>query len=101
MTNLLRDVRHGIRALTTNPGVTSVIVAVLGIGIGANVSLFTVVDAAFLRPWAFPNPAASSRFRRLRRAAVTCPSHIRISWTGRSRVTRSRPWASPASFRKR
>jgi putative ABC transport system permease protein len=56
MTNLLRDVRHGMRALTTNPGVTSVIVAVLGIGIGANVALFTVVDAVFLRPLGVPEP---------------------------------------------
>ena len=56
MTNLLRDVRHGIRALSTSPGVTSVIVAVLGIGIGANVALFTVVNAAFLRPLRVPEP---------------------------------------------
>jgi putative ABC transport system permease protein len=56
MTNLLRDIRHGIRTLTTSPGVTSVIVAVLGIGIGANVALFTVLNAAFFRPLQVPEP---------------------------------------------
>lgn len=54
--NLYRDVRHGLRGLRGSLGLTLVIVAVLGIGIGANVAMFTVVDAAFLRPLRFPDP---------------------------------------------
>ena len=56
MGNLLRDVRHGIRSLRTSLGLTLVVIAVLGIGIGANVGMFTVVDAAFLRPLRLPEP---------------------------------------------
>src|SRR6266498_2447422 len=56
MENLLRDVRHGIRSLRASAGLTLVIIAVLGIGIGATVSMFTVVDAAFLRPLRLPEP---------------------------------------------
>jgi putative ABC transport system permease protein len=51
-----RDMRYGFRSLRTNLGFTLVVIAVLGIGIGANVAMFTVVDAAFLRPLRFPDP---------------------------------------------
>ncbi len=53
---LYRDVRYGIRSLRKSLAWTLVAVAVLGIGIGANVAMFTVVDAAFLRPLRFPQP---------------------------------------------
>jgi putative ABC transport system permease protein len=53
---LLRDVRQGIRSLRQAPGFSLVVLAVLGVGIGANVAMFTVVDAAFLRPLRFPEP---------------------------------------------
>jgi putative ABC transport system permease protein len=53
---LWRDVRYGYRSLRTSLGFTLVVIAVLGIGIGANVAMFTVVDAAFLRPLRLPEP---------------------------------------------
>ncbi|MGC4050309.1 MAG: ABC transporter permease [Paludibaculum sp.] len=53
---LWRDVRYGFRSLRINLGFTLVVIAVLGIGIGANVAMFTVVDAAFLRPLRLPAP---------------------------------------------
>ena len=52
---VLRDLRHGIRTLSRSPAFTLVICAVLGLGIGAAVAMFTVVDAAFLRPLGFPH----------------------------------------------
>ena len=54
--NPLRDVRYGIRSLRKSLAWTLVVIAVLGIGIGAPVALFTVVDAAFLRPLQLPEP---------------------------------------------
>jgi putative ABC transport system permease protein len=54
--NLLRDLRYGLRNLRGSLGLTLVIVTVLGIGIGANVAMFTVVDAVFLRPLPLPEP---------------------------------------------
>jgi putative ABC transport system permease protein len=56
MASFLRDVRLGIRNLRTSAGLTLVIIAVLGIGIGATVAMFAVVDAAFLRPLRLPEP---------------------------------------------
>jgi putative ABC transport system permease protein len=53
---LLRDVRHGIRSLAASGWLTLVIIAVLGIGIGSTVAMFTVADAAFLRPLRLPEP---------------------------------------------
>ncbi len=54
--NLLRDVSYGLRSLRANLGLALLIVTVLGVGIGANVAMFTVVDAAFLRPLHLADP---------------------------------------------
>ncbi|MGJ5817362.1 ABC transporter permease [Paludibaculum fermentans] len=53
---LWRDVRYGFRSLRNSLGFSLVVIGVLGIGIGSNVAMFTVVDAAFLRPLRLPEP---------------------------------------------
>jgi len=50
MTNLLRDLRYGLRALVRNPGFTTIAVLTIGIGIGANTTVFSWMRSMVLDP---------------------------------------------------
>jgi predicted permease len=56
MENVLRDLAHGFAALHRSPAFSATVVAVLALGIGANVAMFSVVDAVLLKPIPFPAP---------------------------------------------
>src|SRR5215210_4828421 len=45
-----QDVRYAARALRRNPGFTLGVILTLGLGIGANSSMFAVVDRLMFRP---------------------------------------------------
>src|ERR1700733_11575161 len=51
----LQDLRLAFRMLRKNVVLTLVILASLGIGIGANSAIFSVVDALLLRPLPYPH----------------------------------------------
>jgi predicted permease len=59
---LLQDVRFTFRSLRRDRVFTTVAVLILGLGIGANVAVFSVVNTILLRPLPFPD---SSRLVRI------------------------------------
>ena len=50
MSGIVNDVRFGLRSLRKNPGFTAVVVLTLGLGIGANSAIFSVIHGVLLKP---------------------------------------------------
>lgn len=56
MTNLLQDLRFGLRTMLKRPGFTLIAIMTLALGIGASTAIFTVVDAAVIRGLPYKSP---------------------------------------------
>ena len=64
MSSLVSDLRHSLRVLASNPGFTTVAVAALALGMGANTAIFSVVNAVLLAPLPYPQPNRIMRIQR-------------------------------------
>ncbi len=53
LSTVLQGVRFTVRMLIRNPGLATLVVVVLAIGIGANSAIFNLVDAVLLQPLPF------------------------------------------------
>ena len=64
---MMRDIRFAMRNIRKTPGFALAFVLTLGLGIGANTAIFSIINGVLLRPLPYPE---ADRIMHLRQPAV-------------------------------
>ena len=80
MRDIFKDFKYGARALASHPGFTAVAVASLALGIGLNTTIFSVVNAVFLRPAPVERPSELVRIYSSRAGGVVFEQYATQSY---------------------
>ena len=83
-----QDLRYAVRCLLRSPGTTVAAVLLLALGIGANTTMFSVVDAAMFKPLPYLHPEQLVEILGVRNAGT--PDEMESLGTSWSRLDRLR-----------
>ena len=97
MDTLLQDMRYGIRMVAKSPGFAAIAILTLGLGIGANTALFSVVNGVLLNPLPYRQPdrlvAIYAKSKEFSHSSISYPNFL--DW-----VRNQRSFSSLAAFRE-
>ena len=90
MESVAKDILYALRVLRRNPGFTAAVVLSLGLGIGANTAIFTLLDSVLWRMLPVRDPETPARrraaagYERANRIQLFgLPTAAREQWPGR------------------